>query len=928
MEEAHRAEVEAGKQAPSNLPGLLAPIVGRAETLAEIHALIARPEIRLLTLTGPGGVGKTRVALEAAAALAGMFLDGVYFVSLAPVVDPTLIVPAIANVLGVQQTGERSLEESLAHFLHQRHLLLILDNFEQLLAGAMVVSELLAGAPGLKIIVTSRALLHLYHEYEFPVPPLALPEAERPLPPEELMANPAVMLFVQRARAGNPAFALTASNAAAVAQLCARLDGLPLALELAAARIKLFSPEEMLQRLESRFAWLTGGPRDAPDRHRTLRAALEWSYNLLEPEEQALYARLAVFAGGWTLESVEAICGGLGSDALDVPGTIASLIDKSLVISYSPQAGTRRFTMLETIREYALERLVETGDERRVRDAHLAYFLRRVEEGWPEPPLGHLVGEAAARLSGDHDNLRAALTWAWTSGDTTTGLELAASLVPFWSLHLHFKEGRQWLYRFLEATPPSVTRARARALAGAAWVTGNQGDFEAGQALLGQSVALWRSLGDNIQLARATSYQAHLLVRAGKVLTARSLCEEALAIAEETGDAWTRLRALAECGFVASWMGDYPAAAGWLERAITLARGLGDRDTVLSLLAEISRMELWKGDLDSARARTQEMKHGPWVVRNPMDRASLLDFLGDLNREAGELDTAREMREEAASIWKELGLDLEYAWSIVHLGDLARWQQNLDGAGSRYDESLALFRHLNMTIGIAWTLYCTGHLALLRDAPEQAGRYFRESLHLFDSSAEDPGSKLACLEGLAAVYAHQGRPAIAAKLLGACARLVAQTLRRRPHISHQEYARIVDDTVQRLGRNRFDTLWREGETLTLEQAMEMVAGNLPPSEEEPETASPVPDHVPGQQQGLAGELGDDLVEPLTPREREVLALVAQGYTNRQIGESLYISRKTVEIHVGNILGKLGVSSRTQAATWAVERNLSSAQSHE
>jgi predicted ATPase/class 3 adenylate cyclase len=422
---------------PTNIPARLTGFVGREQQLARIEKLLE--DSRLLTLTGAGGCGKTRLAIEAATRLLHSYPDGVFFVELAPITDPGLVASTVAVTLGVREEPTRSIEESLRDALRDSEMLLVLDNFEQLLGAAPLITDMLGASPRLRVLVTSRAALHLSGEQELPVPPLRVPDPRDPPPAARLPEYEAVALFAQRAAGVDPDFAVTDENAPAVAEICARLDGLPLAIELAASRIKLLSPSAMLNRLQHRLALLTGGPRDLPARQRTLRETIGWSYGLLEGDEQILFSRLATFVGGWTVEAAEAVANPAGELGVDTLDALGSLVDNSLVRREAGD-GDLRFGMLETIREFGLEVLEQAGEAGRARRRHASYFLRLAEAA--EPQLTVTDQGWLDQFEREHDNLRAALRWAIDTGEADIGLRIAGAVWRFWQVRDHLAEGR------------------------------------------------------------------------------------------------------------------------------------------------------------------------------------------------------------------------------------------------------------------------------------------------------------------------------------------------------------------------------------------------------------------------------------------------------------------------------------------------------
>lgn len=587
------------------LPSLPIPatnLIGRESELAAATLLLAGG-VRLLTLTGPGGAGKTRLALAVAAGLVANYPDGVAFVDLAPLRDARLVPAAIARILGIGEAGGRSARELLLAHLRGRCSLLVLDNFEHLLAIAPLLTELLDGCPRLAVLVTSRAALRLRGERRFPVAPLAAPPAG-PLSMEAIAAAPAVSLFVERARAVAPDFTLTPATACTVAAICRRLDGLPLAIELAATWVELLGPRTLLQRLERRLPLLSGGATDLPERQQAMRQTIAWSYDLLGPTEQTLFRRLGVFNGGWTLEAAEAVCrgGALLGDANAVLEALRGLVDNSLVRRVGGGETTPCFEMLETVHEYASEQLAASGEQLSIQRAHAEFMLQLARSAQRE-----LTGPAQAqwvqRLEQELHNLRAALGWALDGGDSELAMRLCAALSGFWYNRGYYGEGRTWCLRALATAPGATPGARARVLFAAASLADIQHDYAEARSLIEQSVALSRTAGDRRWLAQSLAEMGMIARHQQDWEAARRSCEEALALYAEHPEPWGQRLALGVLGWVAEDQGDHVTARRLLEASLTAAQASGSPIDITLQLNNLGIVALREGDVIEAVAR-------------------------------------------------------------------------------------------------------------------------------------------------------------------------------------------------------------------------------------------------------------------------------------------------------------------------------------
>ena len=626
-------------------------LVGREADLATLAAWL-RPTrdtgsaARLVTLTGPAGVGKTRLALAAAAATAAAFADGARFVPLAAIRDARLVVGAIAQALGLHDEGQRPLAETLTAALREREILLVLDNCEQVIAAAPAVAAALAGCPRLVVLATSRAPLRLRGEQEWAVRPLALPDPAVARDPAALLRSPAVALFLQRAREVRADFALDAENAATVADICARLDGLPLALELAAPWVRVLTPAALRERLARRLVALVGGARDLPARQQTLRAAIGWSEELLGEAERALFARLGVFAGGWNLAAAEAVCAdvrnaeeearnALAAADFSLLGGLGALVEQSLVRAETVADGEARYAMLETIREYAAERLAVSGEAPTIRARHAAHYLALAEEA--EARLfGPNQAIWLARLEAEQDNLRTALAWMLETGAAEAGLRLAGALWPFWRTRGSLAEGQRWLEEALVRDADAPDDARAKALHAVGAITRERGDLARAAAWQAEALALGRRLGDARQIAMALMGQGGVALVRGEYATAEGHYREALAVARQAGRDWEAAGALHNLALTLRYRGAIAEAAARGEEGVALWRALGDRQAVGRGLLTLGEIAYKRGDLETARAHYEEALTALWELREQSGVTMALTYLALVARDRGE----------------------------------------------------------------------------------------------------------------------------------------------------------------------------------------------------------------------------------------------------------------------------------------------------
>lgn len=650
-----------------------------------------------MTLTGPGGVGKTRLAVQVAADLVPQFTDGVAFISLAALKDPTLVVSAVARALGVSESGSGSVDKQLLEYLQPRQVLLVLDNVEQLVAAAPLAAQALELAPRLKLLVTSREALRVRDEQIVPVPPLALPDPAHIPDLDHLVQIPAVALFVERAREARPDFTLTSENAAPIVEICQRLDGLPLALELAAAVLSLLPPAALLARLERRLPLLTRGARDLPERQQTLRNTIAWSYDLLEAGEQQLFRRLSVFAGGFTLEVVQAVCV-FAADETSSPAQaddgavleqLAHLLDKNLVQAQQSTGGEPRFTLLETIREYATEQLAASGEEAALQQRHAHYFLKLAEE--VEPHLSSPEGDIwLERLEREDANLRAALAWSKANQDAVeTGLRLAGVLYYYWFMLGSLREGRTWLEEMLARTA-STERSAARGLAllGAGMLAWAEGDYEAASPRAEESLSIVREAGDKRLTGWAEAVLGVVRLGQGNTVAARPLLEESRTLFKDLGDVWNEAFALYTLGSIAYGSGDTAAARAFYEESLRLFQEQGDAHCSWYASLALSTLQVvvsTQGDQEMARLLDQQLQP---LMQRARNRGALVLFLiniGDIwLHRWGDKQQAKVLYRESLSLWRNLqraeqGIGIVKA--LAGLAEVAAAQGQAERAG-------------------------------------------------------------------------------------------------------------------------------------------------------------------------------------------------------------------------------------------------------
>ncbi|HLA08739.1 MAG TPA: tetratricopeptide repeat protein [Anaerolineales bacterium] len=818
-----------------NLPAQTTSFIGREKEMAEIkNALTPSPspsgsptgvlregEVRLVTLTGSGGTGKTRLSLQVAADLLDQFPDGVWFIELAPLTNPDLISQTILSALGVgEQEAEGKTATLLIDHVRNKKLLLVLDNCEHLIeACAQLADSLLSHAPSLKILASSREALGVRGEMAWHVPSLALPDIKHLPDIESLSQYEAIHLFMERATLAQPHFHLTKDNASSVAQICSRLDGIPLAIELAAARVKALSVDQIAARLNDRFRLLTGGARTALPRQQTLRALIEWSYNLLSEQERVLFARLAVFVGGWRLEAAEQVCVEERS-GLDILDLLSRLVDKSLVNVEETKDGLR-YRMLETTRQFARDMLMMSDQVLQFRERHLAYYLRLVESAEPEL-RGRNQAVWLTRLELEHDNLRAALEWSLES-QPESGLRMAVGLSDFWDTHGHVTEGYKWLDAMLNATGHlAPTPTRVEAIFGAAGMAMRQTDIPKTQMLLSEGIALAQALGNKNGIAKGLAARGLMKEHVENDLEgADALYNESLEMWREVGDKLSIGQGLGPlAGRARDRQHDYALADSLYNESLALFREVGNEREIAGAYWNLSEVAIARRDYDAARRLAEESLALYRDLEDKHGVATALRAFSVAVHNQGHVDQARRASEESVELFREIGDRGCLGFTLLALARQVYTQNNLQRAAELIQESVAILHETGEKVVESNALNVSGRITLAQGNPLEAQNFFRDGLTL-QRDLQDIGNAPSLLEGLANTLASLSQIDDALRLMGA-----AEALRERINVTmmqveRPEYDQLVSMMREQMDEATYQKMWDEGRAMLVEQAIDL-----------------------------------------------------------------------------------------------------------